>query len=85
MSDDGGGDGDVVERLRTVVDLAGPVVAGTPDADLDRPTPCADWTVRDLVGHMTDALAMFADGAGSSFDEVGDAAVTAWSAPGRLC
>ncbi len=76
--------GDVVERLRTVVDLAGPVVAGTPDADLDRPTPCAGWTVRDLVDHMTATLAMFADGAGGSFEEVGAAAVTAWSAPGRL-
>ncbi|MBC9713096.1 TIGR03086 family protein [Streptomyces sp. TRM66268-LWL] len=25
----------------------------TDDKDWDRPTPCTDWTVRDLVAHMT--------------------------------
>lgn len=77
-------DGDVVARLRAAVDLAGPLVAAAQDTGLDAPTPCSDWTVRDLVGHMRATLAMFADGHPGSFDEVGAAAVAAWAAPGRL-
>lgn len=29
------------------------VVARVTDADLHRPTPCGDWTLRDLLAHMT--------------------------------
>lgn len=27
-----------------------------PEDDLDRPTPCSDWTVRELVGHLVGVL-----------------------------
>src|SRR5215475_374105 len=39
-------DGRVVRATVGLVSQAGP-------ADLARPTPCADWTVADLIGHMT--------------------------------
>jgi uncharacterized protein (TIGR03086 family) len=34
-------------------------------AVLDRPTPCAAWTVRDLVAHAVGTIDMFATGAGA--------------------
>ncbi|WP_296604951.1 TIGR03086 family metal-binding protein, partial [Nocardioides sp.] len=34
------------------VEQATPLVAGVAGADLDRPTPCTDWTVRDLLAHL---------------------------------
>ena len=36
------------------------VVSHVRDDDLDRPTPCADWTVRDLLGHLLGLSAHFA-------------------------
>jgi hypothetical protein len=33
------------------------------DDDLDRPTPCARWDLRDLLLHMDDALDAFTEGA----------------------
>ncbi|MFG3367099.1 TIGR03086 family metal-binding protein [Streptomyces sp. NPDC090032] len=36
------------EAVRTSVDMVARATAG----DLDRPTPCAGWTLRDLLGHM---------------------------------
>jgi uncharacterized protein (TIGR03086 family) len=38
---------------RRVVLLSVSVVDRVTPADLDRPTPCAAWTVRDLLTHMT--------------------------------
>jgi len=32
-------------------------------ADVDRPTPCAGWTLADLLAHMEDALDAFAEAA----------------------
>jgi uncharacterized protein (TIGR03086 family) len=36
------------------------VAAQVDDADLDRPTPCEAWTVRDLLGHLLGLTAHFA-------------------------
>jgi uncharacterized protein (TIGR03086 family) len=36
------------------------------DALLERPTPCADWTVGGLFGHVVGAIDMFANAAGAS-------------------
>ena len=36
------------------------VAAQVADDDLDRPTPCEDWTVRDLLGHLLSLTAHFA-------------------------
>jgi len=38
--------------LRRVVDQTDRLIAGLRPDQLDLPTPCADWTVRDLVSHL---------------------------------
>lgn len=46
-------------------DAASAVVAGAAGSSLDPPTPCADWTVRDLIDHWagtTAAMARIGDG-----------------------
>lgn len=35
-------------------------------SDIDRPTPCAGWTLADLLAHMEDALDAFAEAAGGA-------------------
>jgi uncharacterized protein (TIGR03086 family) len=52
----------VVEHCQRAVDAAQAVVDLVTDADLDRPTPCADWTVRELVAHMIWMQQVFAAG-----------------------
>ena len=39
------------------------VVAGTRREQLDGPTPCRDWSVRDLLNHLIGGCAAFAAGA----------------------
>lgn len=43
---------DAVSTLSAALDQAGELLAGVGPGDLDRPTPCDDWTVRDLGGHL---------------------------------
>ena len=38
--------------LTRALDQIGALVDGTRSADLDRPTPCDDWDVRTLLGHL---------------------------------
>ncbi|OKH70286.1 hypothetical protein EB72_25750 [Mycobacterium sp. SWH-M1] len=38
---------------RRAVDASIDIVSGVVAADLDRPTPCAGWTLADLLTHMT--------------------------------
>ncbi|WP_018683323.1 TIGR03086 family metal-binding protein [Actinokineospora enzanensis] len=39
---------------RRAVEATGKLVDGLTDAQLDLPTPCSKWTVREVVGHMVD-------------------------------
>jgi uncharacterized protein (TIGR03086 family) len=43
---------DAVRVLSHALDQTGDVLAEVRRADLDRPTPCADWTVQQLVDHL---------------------------------
>jgi uncharacterized protein (TIGR03086 family) len=47
--------------LRRACDSTGTVLAALRPADLDRPTPCASWTVRDVVNHILGGAGFFAD------------------------
>jgi uncharacterized protein (TIGR03086 family) len=51
-------------------ELAG-VAAQVGDADLDRPTPCGEWTVRDLLGHLLAFATHFAGVARHAAGEAG--------------
>jgi uncharacterized protein (TIGR03086 family) len=55
------------------------ILATLSTADLDRPTPCALWTVRDVVNHVVSSAGFFAElaGAGQLGDRDGDPDVTA--------
>jgi uncharacterized protein (TIGR03086 family) len=44
---------DLVEQNRRAVRASVEVVARVTPADLGRPTPCAGWTLADLLAHMT--------------------------------
>jgi uncharacterized protein (TIGR03086 family) len=43
---------DIVGLDRRAVELSAQIVAQAGPADLGRPTPCAAWTLRDLLDHM---------------------------------
>lgn len=46
--------------LLAAIDQTGRILSGLDPADLDRATPCPDWTVRDLAGHCSAVLARIA-------------------------
>lgn len=39
-------------QLASVADVAGQVIAAISDDQWNLPTPCTEWSVRDLVGHL---------------------------------
>jgi uncharacterized protein (TIGR03086 family) len=43
---------DPVDQLADVLDVTGDLVAAVPDDRWDAATPCAGWSVRDLVNHL---------------------------------
>ncbi|MFE1950706.1 TIGR03086 family metal-binding protein [Streptomyces sp. NPDC059524] len=49
----------VGELMERAAGRAVPVVAAIADADLERPTPCAQYTVKDLVNHLIQVLVEF--------------------------
>jgi uncharacterized protein (TIGR03086 family) len=51
---------DPVDQLETVLAAAQPLVAGVRDDQWSSPTPCADWSVRDLVSHVVSGNFLFA-------------------------
>ncbi len=57
------------DALDRAVTSTGGVVKGVTPAQLDAPTPCRDWTVRDVLNHVVGTLwlaeALFADKDGS--------------------
>jgi uncharacterized protein (TIGR03086 family) len=53
-----------VEDLQRVLDIAEAVILKITPEDLDKPTPCSEWTVRELANHMTGVCLMFGRAAG---------------------
>ncbi|HEY7013257.1 MAG TPA: TIGR03086 family metal-binding protein [Streptosporangiaceae bacterium] len=43
---------DPVDQLGTAFDATGQILTAVRDEQWSAPTPCSEWTVRDLVGHM---------------------------------
>jgi len=50
---------DTSDRYRALAAAMTERIAAVPDDGWDAPTPCEDWTVRDLVGHLVDTTGMF--------------------------
>jgi uncharacterized protein (TIGR03086 family) len=81
--------------LQRVVDQTTQVIENIPSDWYGNPTPCTDWTVRDLVNHITGGATMFAisaeqgsvpgDVAGELMggDNLGDDPVGAWRVASR--
>ena len=51
---------DVLDTMGQVLDRTGEVVDNLDDSQLSNPTPCAEWTVRDVINHITGGATMFA-------------------------
>jgi uncharacterized protein (TIGR03086 family) len=51
-----------IEQLNAVVPTLGALVAGIRPDQLDNPTPCEEFTVRDLLGHFIGNLDRLKDG-----------------------
>jgi uncharacterized protein (TIGR03086 family) len=45
--------------LSRALDQAGDVLAAVHEDQLEQPTPCADWNVAQLIGHLVEAPARF--------------------------
>ena len=52
-----------VELLQRAVAASAPVVDAVAPAQYELPTPCASWTVTDLLDHVIGAQQRFVDGA----------------------
>jgi uncharacterized protein (TIGR03086 family) len=51
---------DEVATMNRVIELTGQVVDNIEPSQLDNPSPCAAWTVRDVLNHITGGAQMFA-------------------------
>ena len=50
---------DEVATMHKVLEMTGRVVDNIEPAQLDNPTPCTEWTVRDVLNHVTGGATMF--------------------------
>jgi len=51
---------DEVATMRRVIDITGAVVDNIEPGQLDNPSPCEAWTVREVLNHITGGAEMFA-------------------------
>jgi uncharacterized protein (TIGR03086 family) len=72
---------DQVDLLDAVLDKTGALLANTPGGEADRPTPCPDLTVADLVDHLVEWIGTFAESATGSPPPVTGPAGHAWPTP----
>lgn len=58
------------DQLPTALDVTGRLIASVTSTQWDAPTPCPDWTVRDLVGHLVTGNFQFASAVGGQSPHV---------------
>jgi uncharacterized protein (TIGR03086 family) len=89
---------EVVDALDQTFAHTGRVIAGVTPAQYDDPTPCTEWTVRELLEHVIGVVAgLGAAAAGNApapfelgadpaaqFGDAASAAIDAWRRPGVL-
>jgi uncharacterized protein (TIGR03086 family) len=74
---------EVSERYQRLTDAFAAKIAAVPDDKWDAPTPCPDWTARDLVQHVVDTQGMFLGFVGKEMGDIPKAAddpAAAWDA-----
>jgi uncharacterized protein (TIGR03086 family) len=74
---------EVSERYQRLTDAFAAKIAAVPDDKWDAPTPCPDWTARDLVQHVVDTQGMFLGFVGKEMGDipkVADDPAAAWDA-----
>jgi len=74
---------EISERYARLADAFADKVAAVPDDRWSAPTPCENWTARDLVGHVVAAQGMFLGLVGRSLGDipsVDDDPLAAWNA-----
>ena len=52
---------DVVQTMERVLDRTDAVVGKVDESQLGNATPCTEWTVRDVINHVTGGATMFAE------------------------
>jgi uncharacterized protein (TIGR03086 family) len=63
----------IAQLHRQALDETGTVVAGVGKEQLDLPTPCDGWDVRDLLNHLVSGNLWASElGAGATIEDVGD-------------
>jgi uncharacterized protein (TIGR03086 family) len=89
---------DIIDSLGSTFEHAHGVIVGVRPDQLDDRTPCAEWTVRDLLGHMIGVVAgmgaavagrpsepfVLTDDPAAQFDAASAGALAAWGTPGVL-
>src|SRR5829696_8066338 len=90
---------DLIDSLDRTFQHAHGILGGVRAEQYDDPTPCEEWTVRQLVEHMTSVVAGIGAAAGASppgdasvlgpdpaaqFQQVAASNLAAWRAPGAL-
>jgi uncharacterized protein (TIGR03086 family) len=89
---------DVIDSLDRTFRHAHGVISGVRPDQYDDKTPCAEWTVRDLLAHMIGVVAglgaaaegsprqpfTLSDDPAGQFDAVAASTLAAWRAPGVL-
>ncbi len=74
---------DIVERYERITSQFSDRVRGVPPDGWDAPSPCAGWSARDVVGHLTAWIRDFFTAQGVEFPEapsVQDDPAAAWEA-----
>lgn len=75
---------DDITLLRRAVDDATRIIDGVAPDQLGLPTPCPDFTVEQLIEHLTGGAAGFGGGVAAGWPEASAAMVAATAAPGFL-
>jgi uncharacterized protein (TIGR03086 family) len=71
---------DVLTRYRRLADAFAATVAGVPDDGWDAPSPCPDWTARDVVRHVSQTPGLFFGFIDAEYGDLPDEPVAAFGA-----
>lgn len=74
---------EISDHYRKLATLLTEKVAAVPSDGWDAPTPCGEWTARQLVGHVSDSTGMFmsiVERTGPDLPSIDDSPLATWEA-----